>query len=146
MKRLTVLENVSLSAAPWMQGIIIVVMLLSVLWTSLGWNTSTKETDNQDPFTISIIGLSSLVVVIALFYLTVGIIHGTGKRLTPLHSFYYYGSFLIILASAGMSIVNTTTDREKRGDPIGITTIVLNLLTVFISLFIASAFIRSSIR
>ena len=122
-------------------------MLLSVLWTFIGWNSPSKEPDNYwNPFTISIVGLSSLMIVIALFYLTLGIIHETAKRLTPLNSFYYYGSFMVVILSAGMSIVNTTTDREKRGDAIGITTLVLNLLTVFISLFIASTFISSSVR
>jgi hypothetical protein len=147
------LETMYVSAAPWIYGIIIIVMLFSILWTFMGWNSPTKETNNSqgatanwNPFTISVIGLSSLVIVISLFYLTVGVVHESARRLTPLHSFYYYGSFLVLLASATMSIVNTTTDRPKRGDAIGITTLVLNILTLFISFFISSAFIRASIR
>lgn len=147
------LETVSVNAAPWIYGLIIIVMLFSILWTFMGWNSPTKETNNPqgattnwNPFTISVIGLSALVIVISLFYLSLGVAHESAQRLTPLHSFYYYGSFLVLLASASMSIVNTTTDRPKRGDAIGITTLVLNIFTLFISFFVSSAFIRASIR
>lgn len=150
----TTLEKISIEAAPWIYGIIIIVMLFSILWTFMGWNAPTKEPDgarkqspNWDPFTVSVIALSSLVLVIGLLYLTLGVIHKSEQSLSSSwHTFCYYGCFLVLFVSAAMSIVNTTTDRPKRGDTIGITTIILNLITLFLSLFIASTFIRASIN
>lgn len=110
----------------YLQGFTILVLLLSVIWTTTKWNSGTHKTitevHNQglNPFTITIIGLSSVMIIIWLMY----VITQSSKNINV------FLPMILILMSMAMSIVNVSTDRQKRGDWIGIITIVLDLLTI----------------
>ncbi len=140
-------STLGIHVAPWMQGFTMMVMVLSILWTFIGWNTGTHDTKTENhgqglnPFTITVIGLSSLLLCIGLIYLGLGVV----KRGKSSHVMLLYGPLCLLIISATMSIVNTSTDRKKRGDAIGIITLILNLLTVFASVFIGASLIRASV-
>ena len=115
-----------------------VTMALVILWTIVGWDKPVHQSDKSDWFGTFVTTMLSILLVLTLVFFAVFFAYARPTIFDVNHM--NYGMMMLILGlklifvlgPVILALVNTTTSRQKRGDGLGLATVVVLTLSMIV--------------
>lgn len=133
---------------------VLIAVALSIIWISVGWNQPTKgpqtsasqewmeskeHSGKSDWFGSMVIALLSIALVCIVLFLGLKMAYGKPSIFGTSHGMYHRQMNGLIrsglmLVAVVLGIANASTTRKKRGDAMGITTVVFSAMAILFNL------------